>query len=500
MFELRGYQQKAIDDLRAGYLAGHRCQVLALATGAGKTAIASSMIQNASRKGNSSLFIVDRIELVGQAANHLEAFGLKVGILQGSNTNYTNGEESGLDVIVGSIQTIRSRGIPPRGFVIIDEVHVLHDAHIKLITSWDKVPFIGLSATPLNPVLAEYFTHLVRGPSVGELIDLGHLVKPVTYAPNLEELQRALEAVRWTAGDYNQASLSDAMRDKVIAGKIVPHWEEMAGDRPTIVFAVDIAHSQDICGRFIKAGHNAAHIDCHTPAEERRELINRFKAGNLQVLCSVGVLAVGFDAPIASCAILARPTASQSLFIQQAGRVLRPYQGKTDCLLLDHAGNTHQHGLVECFRVPPLGTVTAQDKREAAKKRQEADLIECTECKATIAADALVCPHCGIETPRESHCQEVDVSLELQDKAFHSGEVITGFTSEEHRQWFAGFLWIARDRGYKQGWAWYAYKGAFNKNPGSCFSKEIEPEVPCSRQWQWVKNYFKKRAREMDAA
>ena len=45
----------------------------------------------------------------------------------------------------------------------------------------------------------------------------------------------------------------------------------------------------------------------------------------LDVVSSVGVISYGWDLPIVSCAILARPTQSLALYLQQVGRVLRPW-------------------------------------------------------------------------------------------------------------------------------------------------------------------------------
>jgi superfamily II DNA or RNA helicase len=86
--QLRDYQERVIHELRDGFRAGHRRQILALATGSGKTVVAAHLIRNAAAKGHKSLFVVDRIELVDQAASHLHKIGLKVGIMQGENTAY----------------------------------------------------------------------------------------------------------------------------------------------------------------------------------------------------------------------------------------------------------------------------------------------------------------------------------------------------------------------------------------------------------------------------
>jgi superfamily II DNA or RNA helicase len=140
MFDLHPFQEDIIRELRRGYAAGHRRQMCALATGGGKTVVASHLIRSASAKGHRSIFIVDRIELVNQAVDTLQAVGLRVGQMQSSNTWVHPDDE----VVVGTRQTFAARGTPPAGFAIIDEAHVLSKDHIKLMESWNRVPFIGL--------------------------------------------------------------------------------------------------------------------------------------------------------------------------------------------------------------------------------------------------------------------------------------------------------------------------------------------------------------------
>ena len=87
-------------------------------------------------------------------------------------------------------------------------------------------------------------------------------------------------------------------------------------------------------------GVDAAHLDCSTPKASRDALFERFAAGELTVLSSVGVLSEGFDEPRVGCVLLLRPTTSKALYIQQVGRGLRTAPGKRDCVVLDQSGNT----------------------------------------------------------------------------------------------------------------------------------------------------------------
>ena len=148
---LRDHQQQAVDDLRAGFQTGHIRQILVAPTGSGKTVTAAHIAKSAREKGHITLFIVDRITLADNAIETMERAGLKTSILRGADTYVVEGH----DVIVASIQTLhRRRYLPDADLLIIDEIHILHKAHARLLERWDNVPCIGLTATPFMRIRA----------------------------------------------------------------------------------------------------------------------------------------------------------------------------------------------------------------------------------------------------------------------------------------------------------------------------------------------------------
>ncbi|UHD15725.1 DEAD/DEAH box helicase family protein [Thiocapsa bogorovii] len=480
MFELHPFQGDIIRELRQGYAAGHRRQMCALATGGGKTVVASHLIRSASAKGNRSIFIVDRIELVNQAADTLQAVGLRVGVMQAGNTWLHCDDE----VIVGTRQTFAARGVPPAGFAIIDEAHVLAKDHIKLMEAWNRVPFIGLSATPLRPDLGGHFTNLVRGPTVAWLTEQGFLTPARAFCPGSESIERAISGVKLKRGDFVSSELADAMNTKALIGDIIATWTEKAIDRPTLVFAVDIAHSKSVIADFVDAGVSAAHIDAYTRPDERKDIIASFKAGEIRVLSSVNVLGIGFDYPGASCAILARPTLSEALHMQQLGRVIRRADGKADALILDHAGNTLRFGLPIHFEVPDLGK---GEHQAASKKKAEKRMVACSHCGAVMESDQFTCSSCGIDRPgRKSKVVYRDGRL----VEYGSGDDGTAvFSVEDRRGWYQAFRWYAERRGWKDGWAFHAFLAKFGgmKPP---FAWKLFPGIqPSDEQARWIRHY-----------
>lgn len=486
MYKLRPYQQAVKDAYKRGFDSGHLRQIAALGTGAGKTVLAANIIHEVAEAGNHSLFVVDRIELVQQAAATLQRMGLQVGILQGENTDMRNGDE----VTVASIQTIRARVAPFANFIVIDECHILHKAHIQLMKDWFWIPVLGLSATPMRTDLGKYFTNLIRGPSIKELMDSGDLVRQVhAYCPGAEAMRKLLDNVQTRCGDFIEGQLSRAMNNKQLVGDIVRTWQEKASDRQTLCFAVDIAHSKAIVEDFRSEGIQAEHLDAYTPAIDRHRIIQAFRNHEVQILSSVNVLGIGFDVPTASCAILARPTLSEMLDMQQKGRVLRPADGKEDAIILDHAGNTLRFGLPQDFTVPDL---TEEDRTSTKDKRKQKKAVACKECGYVLEPDQMTCPACGLDRQtRKAKVHYLDGRLVEFGDGSDGGE---HHTQEQKLTWYLAFLWQARRRNRKDGWAFYAFQAKFNHKPTYNW-RYYEPVVPSEEQARWIRHYEIRKAK-----
>jgi len=184
----------------------------------------------------------------------------------------------------------------------------------------------------------------------------------------------------------------------------VQHWLQIGRGRPTVLFAVDIAHSLKIRDAFRAAGVRAEHADANTPSDARDALWQELISGTVEVVCSVGIVSFGFDCPPVSCAILARPTASVTLYLQQVGRVLRPAPGKDYALILDHAGNTMEHGAIDEPRNWTLKDGYKPKKGEAGSDGP--GTYTCKKCLRIYGIAMEKCPDCG--EPRTKTAREIE--------------------------------------------------------------------------------------------
>ncbi len=412
--KLRAYQEEAIRLLRLKLLAGLLRLVLGAPCGFGKTLCAAEMIRSAVGKGKKVVFVAPRRELIDQTMDKLYRFGVEAGVIMASDPR----ADSYLPVQVCTIQTLARRldRLPPADLIIIDECHgALSQSHKNVLERYGNIPVIGLTATPFRADkrgLADVFQDIVVTATTRELMDQGFLVEADYFAYTCPELHE----IKTVGGDYEKEALGLATNTNIIVGSIVREYLTHAAGRRAIVFAVNVEHSEHIVAEFRASGIAADHVDANTPTAQRKQSIADFNSGKILVMSSVGIFSEGFDAPAAEVAILARPTKSLALFIQQVGRVLRtsPETGKQRALVHCHSGNILRHGLVEDPRSYAL-TATSDRVRK---------LYTCPLCSVVIGAikpDG-TCPKCGelIADPR----QEAAENAAREEKENVAGERI----------------------------------------------------------------------------
>ncbi|MFM7012135.1 MAG: DEAD/DEAH box helicase, partial [Betaproteobacteria bacterium] len=329
---LRPYQLAAIMDIDEQVKAGHKQIILYCPTGGGKTEIAIGLMKRAAlQEGKRVLFVVDRIDLVHQAARRMYKSGLHCGIIQGGNS-----QDEDAQVIAGSIQTMHRRKAKQQfDLIIVDEAHKATSRVYREFLAHQPAIVIGLTATPFTQGLGTLFSKLIKSSSVADLVERKYLVDCDIYAPSTPDL-RGVNIVR---GDYDQAALGNRVNTVQLVGDIVSTWRAMASNRRTVVFATNVAHSKHIQQQFLSAGIACEHVDAYTDREERDAIYARLNSGETRVLTNVEVCSTGWDVPAVECMILARPTQSITLYVQMIGRVLRPAPGKERALVLDHSGS-----------------------------------------------------------------------------------------------------------------------------------------------------------------
>ncbi len=465
---LRDYQVDLIRSARATAASGIRRLLLVLPTGSGKTVVAANIINSAVERGKRILFLAHRRELIEQPSRKLDALGIDHGIVMASHWRH----RPHLPVQVASVQTLVNRELRETpDLIFIDESHRARaESYQQIIDRYPQVFVIGLTATPMRSDgkgLGNLFQRLIQGPSVAELTERGYLVPTRAFAPSKPDLK----GVRVTAGDYNAGGIQRTMDRPTITGDIVAHWRRLADNRITVLFAAGIDHSMHLRDAFRDAGVAAEHLDGTTDNDTRRRLLESLAEGRIRVLCSVGVLTEGWDSPNVSCAVLARPTASKGLYLQMAGRILRPAPEKADALLLDHAGCTLAHGMVD----DPVEWSLDFDKPVVSRRIDTSLPRVCPECFRVARAGVRVC-ECGYEFAVSDRGAPDVVDGELVEV---TRRVKWTAVPESARRTMY-LRWVAEgvERGYKAGYAGVKYRAMFQESPHTEWMLEASLQHP----------------------
>jgi DNA repair protein RadD len=415
--------------------------VVVLPVGAGKTCVAAEMIRLALARGKRVLFIVHRIELVRQAVDRLASVGITAGTVTATSQDVR-------EVTVASIQTMHARECyPPADLLFLDECH-----HARAKTwgeALERYPaayVIGLTATPFRldgQGLGDVFHELVIGVRTATLCAEGVLVEPDVYAPPGPDLAN----VRVRRGDFEERALADAMEKPKLVGDIVEHWQRICSGRRTVAFAASVRHSEMIRDAFLAAGVKAAHVDGKTPREERRAALESLARGDVPVISNCALFGEGTDVPALEVAILARPTASRALHIQMIGRIMRAAEGKGSAVVLDHAGNSHRHGLV---------TDHIEYSLAGKQKIPVPRIYRCPSCYVVLPGPVDVCPECGFVWPASAAREAAPPTVE---------GVLAKFTKRDEVETYTALIAEANLSRRRLGWARHQFKERFSKWP-----------------------------------
>lgn len=434
-------------DVRDEVRKGKKSVLVVSATGSGKTCIAATMMSNAVRNKRRVWFLVHRRELLKQSIDTLEyAAGVATGVIASGF-----GANSVMPAQVASIQTLMRRWerYPLPDLLIVDEAHHACSASwSKLISDIKKkspgILVIGQTASPQRldgRGLGQWFECIVQGPSVTQLIADGHLANYRLWGSKLPDLT----GVHTVAGDYNKQDLAAAMSRTAVVGDALAEYKKHCDGKRALVFMWSIQSSKDLALRFNDAGIPAMHVDGETDDATRDRAVRSFRSGTIKVLSNVDLFGEGFDVPAAEVGFLMRPTQSLAMYLQQCGRLLRPFPGKDAALIFDHAGLVVRHGFPDD---PREWSLEGSDTR--GKKKQESPVRQCIKCYATLPVWAKACKWCGFvfeSKPRKMNVEDGELTeLAKVDKLWPSRDRQEARTYDE-------LLAVEKRKGYRRGWA-----------------------------------------------
>jgi len=278
--------------------------------------------------------------------------------------------------------------------VIVDEAHHATAASYRKVmehyTSNPNLKVLGLTATPDRAdeeALGQVFDDVAFEFDIGDGIRDGWLVPVMQQAVYVEGLDYS--NIRTTAGELNGADLAAVLEfEETLHGMTTPILD-ICGNGKTLIFTATVAQADRMAEILNRHKPDSAEYVCGaTPKEYRRELFQRYAAGDFQYLCNVGVATEGFDEPGIKYVVMARPTKSRSLFAQMAGRGTRVLPGivegiepadtrrllisqsdKPEMTIIDFVGNAGRHKLIHAADI--LGGKYSDEIVELANRNME---------------------------------------------------------------------------------------------------------------------------------
>ena len=378
MLELRQYQKELIDKIKSEMLRGRRSILAVLGCGGGKSLIQAEIARAAADKGNHILFLVHRKELVQQITETFTRQGVDMKLCT-----------------VGMVQTLcrRCGKLTAPAMIITDEAH--HSLAKSYTTIYDSFPDayrIGFTATPVRldgKGLCSVYESMVEGVSTRWLIDNGYLADYRAYGVQLIDTSK----LHRRAGEFVQQEVDALLANKAIYGDVFDTWRRIAYGKKTIIYCASVKSSCETAETFEKYGITSASLDGSARQIERQRTIDKFRAGEITVLCNVDLFGEGFDVPDCECVVMLRPTLSLSLHIQQSMRSMRYKEGKT-AIIIDHVGNIYRHGFPD---EPREWQLKDREKRirGGAGEAYKSKIRQCGKCLAVVPSKCVVCPCCG---------------------------------------------------------------------------------------------------------
>lgn len=440
---LRDYQDNAVRAVFQRWRSGVKRVLVVMPTGGGKTATAAFVAKVAKDANRRVLWVTHTTDLVDQ-----------------SQKNVPHAK-------VVSVQSLLTNLIwPPADVVIVDEAHhFVADDWGSIFKRYPDALFLGLTATPERAdgrPLGDVFEELVVAVHYSELLDRGILVPCRILRP-------------------------ESKLDRGMAKDPVDAYLEKGENRQGFMYVNSIPLAEDAARRLDAAGVRSFCIHAKTNKLVRQHAIEQFTRGELQVLTNVYALTEGVDVPRASCAVFGRSFGHVSQMLQAAGRVLRAAPGKTDALILDLPGVTHDHGT-------PCEDRDYALTGEGIRRKVNASLRVCLKCGFTWPGQGN-CPRCGFGNPSQAKKMPRIYDVELLE-VYAGAETPRWAKNRELDRLRA----MAKDRGMSDSWVAHQYKELFEEQPAFEADAERRREeyqklatVAAQRGYKvgWAKNRYR---------
>jgi superfamily II DNA or RNA helicase/diadenosine tetraphosphate (Ap4A) HIT family hydrolase/SOS-response transcriptional repressor LexA len=347
--EPRDVQVEALAALRAARVAGRKRALVVLATGLGKTLLATldyDQVREEIGRRPRLIFVAHRREILTQAAAHYRRLArerdpsLRIGwCTEGS-------DDLSADAVFASVSKLARAPMLERlrrqhfDYVVIDEVHhAAADSYRRILDALDAGFLLGLTATPERAddgdVFGLFDDFVAYRADISKGISLRHLV-PFAYHGVKDDID--YENIPWRNRRFDPEELARAAQTEARMSTLLRAWQAHPGTR-TLVFCCSIEHAKFVRTWLRERGVRVEAVFSGPDSDEREAALRKLRDGELDAVCSVDVFNEGIDVREIDRVVMLRPTESNVVFLQQLGRGLRAKEGKRSLTVIDFVGN-----------------------------------------------------------------------------------------------------------------------------------------------------------------
>lgn len=462
---LRDYQQNLIDKTFKAYNDGYTAPCIVLPCGGGKSIILAEIAKIYTLQEKNVLFLVHRKELCSQIEKTFVEYGVDMNFCK-----------------IAMVQTVTRHLNQTKkpDLIITDENHHSKAKTYKRIYEYfSDVQRIGVTATPERidgSGLIDVNDKLIIGVSAKWLIKHNYLVDYDYYAPAI-----MMPKFRVRNGDFVQSEVAKFfLSNKKIFGDVIENYIKIANGKKAIYYMPTVGISKLMADKFKDYGISAEHLDGETPKNQRDEIINKFRTGEITVLCNVDIVSEGFDVPDCEVVGLMRPTKSLILYTQQAMRCMR-YKPNKRAIIIDHTNNIRRFGFPDTDREWLL------EGHPKQKKNGEAPVKTCPHCYRTVPINTEICPSCDYKFDVSKgktlvRAELVNIHTDEKEKL---RQRVNFYLSPSDCQNVEELSEYARQHGYKPGWVWYQQKARGWLDSGNKQGNKNTKRYPCRAIQSW---------------
>ena len=360
--ELYEHQEISLAEIEERRKPGIRAFLIVLPTAAGKSRIVEEDIRNfaAGKESFRALILAPNTNIT---ADWKERVAKDLQVLQ---------EQIDIETYSYAARHYHEKPSDHYSYVVVDEAHhAVAPMWKRMIQYYTPDFLVGLTATDQRPDkkrLEEIFGNYTTKLSLKEAMEKGIVARANVYRI---ETNIDLSHVRFNGKDYVNADLEKSVRvtsrNELIVNVLRDYFTEgEAGERQGIIFCINKAHTKEMARLMNEAGISASEYSGDTRHPEK--VMQEFKKHKIRFLCACDMISEGWDYPELGILVMARPTLSKVLYLQQIGRGLRRTSVKKNVFVIDvvdeYGAMVRPCSMHAIFANPlyvPFGDITRQD-------------------------------------------------------------------------------------------------------------------------------------------